>query len=139
VSAHVDDCLIACKSATVIAAFKQDLLSRFVKTDEAEVTEYLGCEKIRYHEAKTAKVVQSGYAERVLKTFGMWDCHPVTTPLDAHNRLSKRDCPEVVDPNAHRCYRSIVGCLSYWENMTRLKQEPRTALNHVNSWSILLG
>ena len=34
VSAHVDDCLIACKSATVMAAFKQDLLSRFVGTDE---------------------------------------------------------------------------------------------------------
>ena len=50
VSAHVDDCLVACKS---------------------EVTEYLGCEIIRDREAKTAKIVQSGYAERVLKTFGM--------------------------------------------------------------------
>ena len=29
VSAHVDDCLIVCKSATVMTAFKQDLLSRF--------------------------------------------------------------------------------------------------------------
>jgi hypothetical protein len=63
--------------------------------------------------------VQSGYAERVLKTFGMWDCNPVKTPLDANNRLSKRDCPEVVDPNVHRRYRSIVGCLSYLVNMTR--------------------
>jgi hypothetical protein len=34
VSAHVDDCLIDCKSATVMTAFKQDLLSRFVGTDE---------------------------------------------------------------------------------------------------------
>ena len=43
-SSHVDDCLIACKSATVMAAFKRDLLSRFVGTDEGEVTEYLGYE-----------------------------------------------------------------------------------------------
>ena len=119
VSAHVDDCLIACKSAMVMASFKQDLLSRFVGTDEGEVTEYLGCEIIRDREAKTAKIVQAGYAERVLKTFGLWDCHPVNTPLDANNRLSKRDCPEVVDPNVHRRYRSIVGCLSYLVNMTR--------------------
>jgi hypothetical protein len=49
----------------------------------------------------------------------MWDCNPVKTPLDANNRLSKRDCPEVVDPNVHRRYRSIVGCLSYLVNMTR--------------------
>jgi hypothetical protein len=54
-----------------------------------------------------------------LKTFGMWDCHPVKTPLDANDRLSKRECPEVVDLNVHRRYRSIVGCLSYLVNMTR--------------------
>ena len=98
-----------------MTAFKQDLLSRFVGTDEGEVTEYLGCEIIRDREAKTAKILQSGYAERVLKTFGMWDCHNDY----ANNRLSKRDCPEVVDPNVHRRYRSIVGCLSYLVNMTR--------------------
>jgi hypothetical protein len=119
VSAHVDDCLIVCKSATVMPAFKQDLLSRFVGTDEGEVTEYLGYEIIRDREARTTKIVQSDYVERVLKTFGMWDCNPVKTPLDTNNRLSKRDYPEVVDPNVHRRYHSIVGCLSYSVNMTR--------------------
>jgi hypothetical protein len=104
VSAHVDDCLITCKSVTVMTAFKQDLLSRFVRTDEGEVTEYLGCEIIRNRETRTTKVVQPGYAERVLKTFGMWDCNPVKIPLDANNRCSKRDCPEVVDPNVQINY-----------------------------------
>ena len=47
---------------------------------------YLGYEIIRDREAKTAKIVQSGYVERVLKTFGKRDCHPVKTPLDANNR-----------------------------------------------------
>jgi hypothetical protein len=32
----------------------------------------------------------------VLKTFGMWDCKPCATPLDANSRLSKADCPQVV-------------------------------------------
>ncbi len=54
-----------------------------------------------------------GYAERVLKTFGMWDCKPCATPLDANSRLSKADCPQVVDPALHRRDRSITGCLSY--------------------------
>ena len=58
-----------------MTSFKQDLLSRFVGTDEGEVTEYLGCEIIRDREAKTAKIVQAGYTEGVLKTFGMWDYH----------------------------------------------------------------
>ncbi len=65
----------------VMTSLKQDLLSRFVGTDEGEVTEYLGCEIIRDREDRTAKIVESGYAERVLKTFGMWDCNPVNREL----------------------------------------------------------
>ena len=93
VSAHVDDCLIACKSKDIMTAFKKEVLTRFIGTDEGEVTEYLGCELIRNRSAKTAKLVQRGYAERVLRTFGMWDCKPCDTPLDVNSRLSKKDCP----------------------------------------------
>ena len=74
-SVHVDDCLIACKSATVIADFKQDLLSRFVGTDE-EVTEYFGCEIIRDREAKTQRLFN-------LAMLSVWDCLlacRITTP-----------------------------------------------------------
>jgi hypothetical protein len=39
----------------------------------------------------------------------MWECNPVVTPLDPNVRLSKLDCPEVVDPLVHRKYRGIVG------------------------------
>jgi hypothetical protein len=45
--------------------------------------------------------------------FNMWECNPVATPLDPNVRLTKLDCPEVVDPLVHRKYRSIVGCLSF--------------------------
>jgi V8-like Glu-specific endopeptidase len=56
-----------------MTVFKQDLLDRFVGTDEGEVTEYLGCEIIGNRETRTTMIVQSGYAERVEKTFVMWD------------------------------------------------------------------
>jgi hypothetical protein len=62
-------------------------------------------------------MVQAGYAERVLRTFGMWDCNPVLTPMDPNVRLTKRASPEVVDPRLHRRMRSIVGCLSYLVNI----------------------
>ena len=119
VSAHVDDCLLSCKSSTVMSKFKADLLSRFAGTDEGEVTEYLGCELVRDRKTRTGHLVQAGYAERVLRAFDMWESHPVATPLDATTRLSKLDCPSVVDPHVHRKYRSIVGCISYLVNMTR--------------------
>ena len=35
VSAHVDDCLICCKSFDVMALFKKGLLTRFQGTDES--------------------------------------------------------------------------------------------------------
>ena len=40
--------------------------------------------------------------------------------MDPNVRLSKLDWPEVVDPLLNGKYRSIVGCLSYLVNMTRL-------------------
>ena len=55
-SAHVDDCLIACKSEDIMAAFRKEILIRFVGTDAGEITEYLGCELIRDRSDKTAKL-----------------------------------------------------------------------------------
>ena len=80
--------------------FKQELLTRFQGTDEGEVKEYPGREVLRDRAARTGKLVQAGYAERVLRKFGMWNhqCNPVFTTLD---------------PRLHRRMRSIVGCLSY--------------------------
>ncbi len=132
ISTHVDDCLIACKCADNMSTFKRELLTRFVGTDEGEVTQYLGCEVIRDRTARTAKLVQAGYAEHVLRTFGMWDCKPIHIPLDANSRLTKSDCPEVVDPILHRRYRSITGCLAYLVNMTR----PDLLLPTLNSVSL---
>ena len=87
----MDDCLIACKSAGIMVTFKKEILTHFVGTDEGEVIQYLGCELIRDRKARTAKLVESGYVERVLKTFVMWNCKPVSTPLDPNSRLSKKD------------------------------------------------
>jgi hypothetical protein len=58
VSTYVDDCLIACKSKDIMTAFKKEILTRFIGTDEGEVTEYLGCELIHDRSAKTATIVQ---------------------------------------------------------------------------------
>ena len=91
-------------------------------TDEREVaeiteylTEYLGRELVRNRSAKMAKLVQRGYAERVLRTFGMWDCKPCATQLDANGRLSKKYCPQVVD-RMHRYSSNLPGALSLRES-----------------------
>ena len=71
-SAHVDDCLLSCKSPDVMSMFKGDLLCRIIGTDEGEVMEYLGCELVRDRKTRTGlqrHLVQAGYAERVLRAF----------------------------------------------------------------------
>ncbi len=60
-----------------MSKFKKELFTQFEGTDEVEVKEYVGCKVIRDRAARTNKKVQAGYAERVLRTFGMWDCNPV--------------------------------------------------------------
>jgi hypothetical protein len=82
---YVDDYLISCTSNATMSKFKQELLTRFQGTDEGKV-----------------------------RTFRMWDCNPVLTPLDPIVRLTERDSPEVVDPRLYRRMRNIVGCLSFW-------------------------
>jgi len=86
VSAHVADCLLSCKSLTVMA---------------------------------------------VLRVFNMWECNPVAMPLDPNVRLSKLDCPEVVDLLAHRKYCSIsllvsLSSASSYSTLVMLTLQPPT-------------
>ena len=58
VSAHIDDCLMACSDRDVLERFKKKFLSCFDGTDEGPVTQYLGCELIRDAEAKMGTLRQ---------------------------------------------------------------------------------
>jgi hypothetical protein len=58
VSAYVDDCLLSCKSLTIMAEFKAHMLDRFIGTDEGEVTEYPGCERVGDRKARTGQLIQ---------------------------------------------------------------------------------
>ena len=103
-SVHVDDCLLSCKSLTVMAEFKAHMLERFI--GEYEVTEYPGCELVRDRKSRTGQLIQARYVGRVLCVFNLWECIPVAMPMNPNVRPSKLDCPEVVDPLLHRNYRS---------------------------------
>jgi hypothetical protein len=59
-----------------MTAFKKEILARFVGTDEGEVTEYLAWMRAPWMRADSTairdRLTQKGYAECVLKTFGMF-------------------------------------------------------------------
>ena len=82
-----------------MAAFKKEILTRFVGTDEGDITEFLGCQLIGDRSAKTAEIVRNVCADRVLKSFGMRDCKSCATPLDANSRLSMVDLTSGCGPS----------------------------------------
>jgi hypothetical protein len=111
--------LITCDDKAVVIQFKKAILQRFDGTDEGPVKQYLGCEVIHDVEGGVLTLKQSGYAERVLKLYSLWDAPPVKTPMRPGERLSKNDCPQVVNPALHCRYRGIIGHLSFLVQMTR--------------------
>ena len=119
VSRHIDDTLICCTSLKELEKFKRAFLKRFEGTDEGEVTQYLGCEITRDFKNKTGTLNQKAYVKKMLQKYDMWDVHPVKTPLEPGTRLTKRDCPEKVDPELQAKYRGLVGEVGWLANNTR--------------------
>eukprot|EP00961_Rhodomonas_salina_P008028 108943-Rhodomonas_salina.1 len=96
--------LCACDDLTVLEQFKTDFLSRFDGTNEGAVHVYLGCEVVRDWDKGSLSLLQRGYTERVLKIYGFENATQVCTPLSPGIRLTKLDCPAVLDPVLHRRY-----------------------------------
>lgn len=119
VSAHIDDCLIACEDKATMNYFKADFLKQFDGTDEGEVDQYLGCKVIRDSSTGSITLRQKVYAEKVLRTYGMWGCSTIKTPLEPGTRLSKQDSLQHVDPVLHWRYQGIAGHLSFLVSCTR--------------------
>eukprot|EP00961_Rhodomonas_salina_P094114 1266340-Rhodomonas_salina.1 len=92
--------------------FKHDFLQHFDCTNEGAVHEYLSCEVVRDWEKGSLSLLQSGYTECVLKIYGFDKATPVRTPLSPGIRLTKQDCPAVLDPALHWLYHGIIGHLS---------------------------
>eukprot|EP00961_Rhodomonas_salina_P023287 312990-Rhodomonas_salina.1 len=100
-------------SLAVLEKFKTDFLGLLDGTNEGAVHEYLGCEVVRDWEKGSLSLLQHGYTERVLKIYGFENATPARTPLSPGIRLTKLDCPAVLDPALHRRYRCIEGHLSF--------------------------
>lgn len=107
---YVDDILIACHSLNVIAKLKGKLKAEFEMTDIGEVRTFLGLTIVRRQDEGIMEIDQRRYLQRLLDRFGMADCKPKQTPLEANLKLEK--CT-----NQSKCttkpYRELIGCLSY--------------------------
>src|SRR5207248_7199937 len=90
---------------------KNLLSGRFKMKDLGPATHYLGMEIVRTPTTITLR--QTSYIDQVLKRYGMENCKPVSTPIDANARLSKADDAYAPSKEDVTAFQSMLGSIMY--------------------------
>ena len=114
IGSHVDDmCVVA--GPEVRKDLKKALENEGILVHElGELDTYVGIQITRERERKQIYLYQEEYTAKVLKLFGMEDCHPVNTPFEP-----KTFRGDPLTSEDRRQYQKLVGCLLYMMHATR--------------------
>ena len=109
VCVYVDDIVLAGPSDEKITEVKQNISKRFEVKDMGELKYFLVVQVIK--EGGKVWIGQPTYTENILNKFGMKNCKPVSTPVDANSKLTNADANNL--PHNQSDYQSAVGSLLY--------------------------
>lgn len=114
---YVDDVLLAGSSIEEIQRTKSILKGEFKVKDLGHMKRYLGISFLRKNDCMLLN--QTDCLKRVLEKFGMENCKPVATPMEANfqHELLKGDKPENEEME-NKC-RKAIGCIMYAMLCTR--------------------
>lgn len=113
---YVDDILIMCADNAEILCVGKSLSKIFEMKDVGELQRCLGMEFVINNTG--IQINHKTYIDEILRRFGMFDCNPVSTPLDLGLELIKGKVCQKTD-GAKPPYRELVGCLLYLSVSTR--------------------
>ena len=116
ISLYVDDLLLLSNCMSHLVHLKQNLSQKFEMKDLGEAEFLLGIQIERDRANRILYLSQETYIKKVIERFGMSDCKPVSTPLEAGMKLSKLDSPEsdeMVNEMKKVPYQSAVGAIMY--------------------------
>ena len=114
VGVYVDDILIFSKDRSMITNFKNQLSAKFEIADLGEASHILGMKVTRTPEGYTLD--QETYTKNMLKTFGLQQAKPSTTPGEKQKLTKKRAEETGTD---QELYQQKVGSLIYLATCTR--------------------
>lgn len=118
IAIYVDDLIITCNNMDWIKQMKSELKKKFEMKDLGAIHFCLGIEFHQDIDKATITMSQSKYTEEVLQRFAMQDSKPISTPLEANNKLKKpKNSSEESMENFP--YQSLVGSLMYLAVSTR--------------------
>ena len=112
---YVDDIIPVSNDINMLNAEKELLCKNFEMTDQGEIHFVLGMTINRDRETPTLYINQHKYLESMLERFGMTNCKPIATPLEATYH-QQTDEEEAFDKNL---YQQAIGCLTYISTATR--------------------
>ena len=110
----VDDIIIATNTTDLMSDIKSKLSLKFRMKDLGELSSFLG---IKFQQSKEKVTMsQEHYLRNVLKSFGMEDCKPRSTPCEPNLKSYEESNAEIKDITD---YRRMVGTLIYAMTCTR--------------------
>ncbi len=113
IAIYVDDLLIAGPSIAGINDVKAALSRRFQMSDLGECSWYLGMKITRDRPQRSITLSQTGYIDRILSDFGMRDCKPAATPMDANTKLVPPEETYRAEEKLRQSYARAIGTLMY--------------------------
>ena len=105
---YVDDLIITGDDEPEIRQTKENLSVRFQMKELGELKHFLGLEVDRTEEGLF--LCQQKYAKELLQKFGMLECKPISTPMEANAKLCAHEGKDLQDG---AMYRQLVGSLIY--------------------------
>ena len=115
----VDDIIVYSNWPKVFNFVKGQLFSTFSMKDLGPVKKCFGIDVIRYREKGIIQLHQGEYIDSILKTFNMYECNSVSTPMEPGSMLKPADKndPTFNDPSIP--YQNAVGAIMFLFQCTR--------------------
>jgi hypothetical protein len=107
---YVDDIVLTTSSSALLQRIMARLSSEFAMTDLGALHHFLGIAVTCSSDGLFLS--QRQYAVELLQRAGMAECHPTSTPVDTHAKLSATDGVLLSEKDASE-YRSLAGALQY--------------------------
>ena len=117
IAVYMDDTVLASNNDEMLESEKAKLNSKFEKEDRGPIHYCLGMLIQRDKEAKVLTISQKAYLENVLKHSGMFDCKPMSTPMEANKKFDK--LPNDQEPEDVQRFQAAIGLLTYASIATR--------------------
>ena len=114
---YVDDTILASNNDEMLKSEKAKLSAGFEMEDQGPIHYCLGMSVKRDNKAKVLSISQKAYLENVLQRFGMYDCKPVSAPMEPGKKYDK--LPDDQDPVDIQRYQAATGSLTYASISTR--------------------